>query len=56
MRLWILAVILLQFIIMDKVFKKGTTCSVINCDFDSGNDVFTYHRFPIEDLLVLEYI
>ena len=41
---------------MDKVFKKGTKCSVINCDFYSGNDVFTYHRFPIEDLLVLEYI
>ena len=41
---------------MDKVFKKGTKCSVINCDFYSENGVFTYHRFPIEDLLVLEYI
>ena len=42
---------------MDKVFKKGTKCSVINCDFYSGNDVFTYHRFPIDEyLLVLEYI
>ena len=41
---------------MDKVFKKCTKCSVVNCDFYSGNDVFTYHRFPIEDLLVLEYI
>ena len=42
---------------MDKVFKKGTTFSVIHCDFYSGIDVFTYHRFPTdEDLLVLEYI
>ena len=38
-----------------KVLKKGTRCSVINCDVYSHRDTFTHHRYPHtnEELLVI---